>query len=118
MWTFLTYELSPLGLFLIRMVTLLKCDSSVFWVIYSDIFSVAEFSTAIMIVSMAYSQPTWVRLQPPEEMELDIWPDEENNNTEAPPVLQTAGGDRGTVSGEHFTASIAMDNLAPRHSAD
>lgn len=43
---------------------LIKCEYSVFWVVYSDNVSVAEFSTAIMIAALFHSESLWRRFRP------------------------------------------------------
>lgn len=43
---------------------LIKCESSVFWVVYSDNVAVAEFSTAIMIVALLHSESLWRQFRP------------------------------------------------------
>lgn len=46
------------------MLMLIKCESSVFWVVYSDNVAVAEFSTAIMIATLLHSEALWRQFRP------------------------------------------------------
>ena len=46
------------------MLMLIKCESSVFWVVYSDNVAVAEFSTAIMIAALLHSESLWRQFRP------------------------------------------------------